>query len=131
MCRARVVCLSVTSASEYGVELESPAGSFWGVEIPTVEQRPLPSTNGHEDTARAMSVVVTGISAISMPFREETIMLPLSANTAVLRVRPLVNLGQRLRLLVGPAATPMKATVTGVRRDRKNEGWKLAIEILN
>lgn len=131
MCRARVVCYSVTSPSEYGVELESPAGSFWGIEIPAAEHTPPSSSDSHEDTARAMAVVVSGISAICMPFREDTIMLPLSANTAVLRVRPLVNLGQRLRLLVGPAATPMKATVTGVRRDRKSEGWKLAIEILD
>src|SRR5438105_4961111 len=59
MCRARVVCLSVASHSEFGVELESPAANFWGIVIPPAERRPRSSPEACADTARAMAVVVT------------------------------------------------------------------------
>jgi hypothetical protein len=129
-CRAHVVCLSVSSRCEYGVELESAPPSFWGIAIPAAEHRPPSPSQGHADTARAMQVVVSGISAICMPFQEHTALLPLTPKTAVIRVRPLVQPGERLRLLVGSAGTPMHARVTGVKRDDKREGWRLRIEFL-
>jgi hypothetical protein len=130
ICRARVVCLSLSSASEFGVELESPAANFWGIAIPALEPSLPSSGNVTGDTARAMEVVVSGISAICMPFQEHTTLLPLKANTGVIRVRPLVEPGQRLRLLVGAASTPMQARVTGVKRHKDHNTWLLRVEFV-
>lgn len=121
----RVVCISVNSASEFGVEMEASASDFWGISIPTL---PRPQRTDTGDSARAMDVIVSGISAICMPFQEHTMLLPLTATSAVTRVRPLVKPGERLRLLVGPSATPMRATVTSVSKDRVSGRWRLWIE---
>lgn len=131
--RARVVCLLATS--EFGLELEvvgpeahAPAdSSFWGISIPPAEPHPQPAQTDKEHGGQAL---VSGISAISMPFQEHTTVTPLSSTTAVTMVRPLVQPGERLRLLVGEDSTPIQAKVTGVSRDHVSGRWRLWIEFV-
>ncbi|HKD91305.1 MAG TPA: hypothetical protein VKB56_05360 [Terriglobales bacterium] len=126
---ARIVCLSILSNAEFGVELESST-DFWGVATPTIRiEEKLPRVpNQQEDTARAMKVVVSGISAICMPFKEQSVLLPLTATTAVMRLGPLVKPGELVRLLIGSSAVAQVARVTGVKKDRKSGGWRLWVE---
>ena len=133
--RARVVCLLATS--EFGLELENPGSqadaeansSFWGVPIPPAEPHPLPPQKD-KDKERAAEALVSGISAICIPFQEHTTVMPLSSTTAITMVRPLVQPGERLRLLIGDDSTPIQAKVTGVSRDRVSGRWRLWIEFV-
>jgi hypothetical protein len=129
--RARIVSLSISATDEFGVELES-GSEFWGVVTPAIqieEQVPHTLTRG-EDTSRAIKVVVSGISAVCMPFKEQSVLLPLTPTTAVLRVRPLVKSGELVRLLIGSSAMAQLARVTGVKKDRKNGHWRMWVEFL-
>jgi len=127
--RARIVCLSISSTNEFGVELESGA-EFWGVATPAIriEEKQQPAPKKEEDTARAMKVVVSGISAICMPFKEQSVLLPLTPTTAVMRVGPLVKPGELVRLLIGSSTIAQMARVTGVKKDLKSGSWRLWVE---
>lgn len=81
--------------------------------------------------AKGAEVFVRGMSAVHIPFQEKTTLRPVGAGEATIDVRPVVDVGVTLQVILPDSQRAVKARTSAVG-DRRHEGrWRMWIKFLD
>lgn len=81
--------------------------------------------------AKGAEVFVRGMSAVHIPFQEKTTLRPVGKGEATIDVRPVVDVGVTLQVILPDSQRALKARTAAVG-DRRHEGrWRMWIKFLD
>lgn len=81
--------------------------------------------------AKGAEVFVRGMSAVHIPFQEKTVLRPVGAGEATIDVRPVVDVGVTLQVILPGSKRGLKARTAAVGDRRHGDRWRMWIKFLD
>jgi hypothetical protein len=107
------------SPDDVGVSDETPAP---GSQTATAMLPPI------EIPSEGIEVIVSGLNGIHMPFQEQTVLIPVSNDSARIAIKQMVDTGARLRLMITSRNRTVTARVVGITARKHEDKWITWVE---